>query len=224
MSRYEHVPYVWKFLAPLPAFWRLHQVGRSLLSPFMALIEQLPASPPGHPLTVLDLGCGHGVFLAMAKRKRPDIEVIGLDLSEDKIAGARQVFAASDYTVRELAVKDIAAFDKQAVDVITILDVLYLVPLEQWEGILRQCHDCLKPGGKLLLKEMDRSITWKFRLLYLEETLAVKILGLTLGSKFTFPSAQYVRSLMASVGFSVREVPMDRGYFVPHLLWIGSKE
>jgi 2-polyprenyl-3-methyl-5-hydroxy-6-metoxy-1,4-benzoquinol methylase len=217
------VRHVWRFLSPLPVFWRVHQVGRSLLIPFRSLVPYLPPHATGHVQVLLDLGCGHGVFLSLVKRERPDLELVGLDLSTEKIEGARRAFKASGWPVRDLMVLDIADFDDQSVDAITIIDVLYLVPVERWSDILQKCHECLRPGGKLLLKEMNRAIRWKFALMYLEETLAVKVLGFTLGSNFTFPTSAEVRLIMKQAGFSVEEVPLDRGYFTPHMLWIGTK-
>jgi hypothetical protein len=71
---------------------------------------------------------------------------------------------------------------------------------------------------------MDRSITWKFILLYCEETLAVRLLGLTLGNKvFSFPDKAAIRRRLEQIGFQVQEVALDRGHFVPHRLWIGNK-
>jgi cyclopropane fatty-acyl-phospholipid synthase-like methyltransferase len=224
VNKREITKAIWEFFAPLPLPWRLHQVVRGLVFPVGSLISYLPSPKlESDPLVLLDLGCGHGLFLALAKKMRPDIELVGLDLSEDKIAAARKSFDASELSIRELAVKDIADFSKQSVDVITIIDVLYLVPQEQWSGILRKCHTCLRPGGQLLLKEMDPSVRWKFALLYLEETLAVKALGLTLGRKFTFPSRDKVLAEMERAGFTVRGIPLHRWYYVPHYLWVGSK-
>jgi cyclopropane fatty-acyl-phospholipid synthase-like methyltransferase len=206
------------FLSALNPFWRLHQVIRTLLVPFQRVIEHLPERG-----TLLDLGCGHGLFLALAKKAKPNLELIGLDLSREKIAAAQKAFHASSNTVPQLAVMDIAEFPERSVDVITIIDVLYLVPLDQWNTILEKCFRCLKPGGKVLLKEMDRSVTWKFHVLYLEETLAVKVLGLTLGSQFTFPESQAIRLRLACAGFDVKEMAIHRGYFVPHHLWIAQR-
>jgi len=220
----EDLAYLWAFFACLPLLWRLHQSGRLLLMPFRRLFPYLPEKKAnGEPSVLLDLGCGHGVFLALAKHIRPDIEVVGLDLSSEKVAAARLAFSTAHCPVRELAVMDIADFPKQSVDVITILDVLYLVPLPQWDNILRKCYECLKPGGRLLLKEMDRSVRFKFATLCLEETLAVKILGLTLGKNFTFPPAQEISLRAERAGFRVQQVPIHRGYAVPHTLWVGSK-
>jgi 2-polyprenyl-3-methyl-5-hydroxy-6-metoxy-1,4-benzoquinol methylase len=215
---------VWRFLKPLPPLWRLHQTYRSLAFPFLDLLRYLPRREDGaHPIVILDLGCGHGVFLALVKMHRPDIQLIGLDLSAEKIGSARKAFLASGISVRELAVKDIANFSEQSVDVISIIDVMYLVPFERWREILQRCHQCLRPGGKLLLKEMNRSIRWKFVLLRLEETLAVRVLGLTLGRTFTFPTRAQVGDQLRQAGFAIEEVPLDGGYYVPHHLWIGTK-
>lgn len=224
MGRFDTIRFTWKFLAPLPASWRLHQAVRAMLIPFSSIIQHLPKRAGGTgPSVLLDLGCGHGCFLALARAARPDLELVGLDLSEQKIDGARKAFGASTYPVRELSVRDIADFPALSVDTITILDVLYLVPMERWDGILQRCHDCLRPGGTLLLKEMDRTITWKFAVLYVEETLAVRVLGLTRGGAFNFPPPAQVRLRLERAGFKVEQCPIDRGYFVPHLLWIARK-
>ena len=225
MFEYDDIGFVWGFFACLPVMWRMHQVGRLLLMPFRRLLVHLPEKKSsGEPVVLLDLGCGHGNFLALTKHVRPDLELIGLDLSPEKIVSARHAFETSHCPVRELAVCDIADFPKQSVDVITILDVLYLVPLENWDHILGKCYECLKPGGRLLLKEMNRKVYWKFAVLCLEETLAVKILHLTKGDKFTFPSPEEIHQRLERAGFSVREEPIHQGYTVPHFLWIGSKQ
>jgi 2-polyprenyl-3-methyl-5-hydroxy-6-metoxy-1,4-benzoquinol methylase len=219
MRKLDAVRQTWHFLSALDPFWRLHQVIRTLLVPFQSVADHLPERG-----TLLDLGCGNGLFLALAKKAKPDLDIVGLDLSEDKIAAARQAFHACTDRVPQLVVMDIKDFPEQSVDVISIIDVLYLVPFERWNSILEKCYRCVKPGGKVLIKEMDRSIAWKFLLLYLEETLAVKVLGLTLGSQFTFPKPEAIRLRLACAGFEVEEIPIDRGYFVPHHLWIGHRQ
>ncbi len=166
MRKLESIRQAWKFFSTLSFFWRLQQVGRCLLTPFHKLVDYLPAEG-----SLLDLGCGHGLFLALAKQEKPALQVIGLDLSEEKVAAARKAFSGSDYTIQQLDVQNIADLREQSIDVISIIDVLYLVPIDQWYDILKRCYNCLKSDGELLLKEMDRSISWKFALLYIEETI-----------------------------------------------------
>jgi len=225
MGKLEAARHVWQFMSPLGTFWRFHQVVRSLLMPFPKLLGYLPEqNSTSNPLKLLDLGCGHGLFLALAKRERPDLQLMGIDLSQEKIVAARKLFENANGLVEQLAVMDIADFPEQSADVITIVDVLYLVPLDRWNCILKRCFSCLKPGGRLLLKEMNRLIRWKFVLLYLEETLAVNVLGLTLGEDFTFPKPQEIRYRLEQAGFGVEEIPLHRGYFAPHQLWVGHKQ
>lgn len=218
MRRLKAVQQAWRFLSVLTVFWRCHQVGRTLLVPFHKLIDRLPEQG-----VLLDLGCGHGLFLALAGMDKPGLQLIGLDLSTEKIAAARKAFGVLNSRASQLAVADIANFPAQSVDIISIIDVLYLVPLDQWDHIVTKCYECLRPGGKLLLKEMDRSVTWKFALLYCEEMLAVRILGLTLGQQFTFPCPGEIRCLLERAGFEVQEVPLHRNYLVPHQLWVANK-
>jgi 2-polyprenyl-3-methyl-5-hydroxy-6-metoxy-1,4-benzoquinol methylase len=219
--------FVWRFLAPLPAFWRSHQVGRTLLAPVDAvLLHVLKEARAGQEFVMVDLGCGHGAFLALASsefasRTGYKPKLIGIDLAEDKIALARKAFETAGLDTGELAVKDIAEFSPGSANVITIQDVLYLVPIDRWDNILQKCREALKPGGALLLKEMNRTLRWKFGVLWLEETLAVKILGLTKGNNFTFPTPEEIRDRLLKAGFSdVDEVRLDRGYHVPHMLWV----
>ena len=225
MGRLSIALFVWHFLSPLPFVWRLHQVIRSLLSPFGKIIDRIPRTPAGEQRTLLDLGCGHGIFLALARRMRPGLNLIGIDLDPEKIRQAKQAFAKAKLSGHQLAVMSIADFPEGSADYIAILDVMYLVPLVLWAGILKTCYDSLKPGGLLLLKEMNTEKHGKLAILKAEETLAVKIFGLTMGeeSSFTFPPPEEIRSQLKSVGFDVEEVPLDRGYHVPHMLWIGHK-
>ncbi len=225
MGRLSIALFVWHFLSPLPVIWRIHQVIRSLLSPFGKIIARIPPTPAGERRTLLDLGCGHGIFLALAHRMRPGLSLIGIDLDPQKIRQAKATFANAGTRGHKLAVMSIADFPEGSVDYISILDVMYLVPLIMWAGILKKCYDSLKPGGWLLLKEMNTGKPGKLAILKAEETLAVNIFGLTMGEKntFTFPPPEEVRRQLKSAGFDVEQVPLDRGYHVPHMLWIGHK-
>jgi 2-polyprenyl-3-methyl-5-hydroxy-6-metoxy-1,4-benzoquinol methylase len=224
VNKIQSAGFVWRFLSPLPVIWRLHQVGRSFLSPLIAVLNHVPrTSQPDRAPVLVDLGCGHGIFLALAKHERPDLDLIGIDLSESKIASARKAFEAAGLDASRLAVKDIADFDPGSADAITILDVLYLVPIDQWDGILDKCYAALKPSGALLVKEMNRNKKFKFQVLCLEETLAVKVLHLTTGNNFTFPPPGEIRARLEKAGFTVEQIPLDRGYHVPHMLWIARK-
>jgi 2-polyprenyl-3-methyl-5-hydroxy-6-metoxy-1,4-benzoquinol methylase len=178
--------------------------------------------------TIIDLGCGHGIFLALiafalSEQNLPSPKLIGIDLADDKIALARRAFEKAELKA-DLEVRDIADFEPGAANAISILDVLYLVPLEAWDSIFQNCYTALKPNGVLILKEMNRDKEIKFQILCLEETLAVKVLRITKGNNFTFPRREEIRAKLESAGFKIEEeAALDQGYHVPHMLWMARK-
>ncbi len=219
MNKLSTIIWTWKLTFPIGTFWRIHQVIRSILLPYHCLLNYLPSEG-----NLLDLGCGHGVFLALAKINNRNLKISGIDLSQSKINAAKLVFTRANIRPLSIRMRDVMDLPREPADAISIIDVLYLVSLNDWNVILNKCYDCLKPGGKLILKEMDRSIKWKFYLLYLQEILAVKVLALTKRSKFVFPRIEDIRSCIKSAGFKkIEEVSLDRGYYIPHKMWIGYK-
>jgi cyclopropane fatty-acyl-phospholipid synthase-like methyltransferase len=209
---------VWSASAPLELRWRLHQLVRAASAPLERVTDYLPERG-----AVLDLGCGHGVFLVLCKTRRPGLELVGIDVSAGKIDMARRMLAAADIPC-ELQVMDLCELRGRQVDVITVLDVMYLVPLEHWDAVLAACYACLKPGGVLLFKEMDASLRWKLSLLQLQEALTVRVLGWTRGEEgFSFVAPEEVERRLVRAGFSVEAIPMHRGYLAPHQLWRATK-
>ena len=171
---------------------------------------------------VLDLGCGNGLFAAILKLGSPERRIIGLDLDEGKIAVARQAFRA--WSGDELAVGDVVAAAYPAADIVAIVDVLYLLPHPAQEAVLRKCHAALPPGGVLAVKEMDTRPRWKFVWNMIQETLAVKIIGFTLGGRFYFKSRAEMTRLLERIGFAVEPVGLDKGYWYPHILYLARKK
>ncbi len=201
--------------------------GRGLWTAFYTRVKfkicpLLPVEPhlPGGG-RFLDLGCGNGLFAAILKLGSPARRVAGFDLDEGKIELARQTFAG--WEGMDFWKGDVVASDYPAADVITIIDVLYLIPFEAQEAILRKCHAALPAGGLLAIKEMDDRPRWKARWNRMQETLAVKIIGFTLGSRFYFAGQREYVPLLERIGFEVQVVPLHKGYWYPHILYLARK-
>jgi tRNA (cmo5U34)-methyltransferase len=88
--------------------------------------------------TLLDLGCGSGRLLARLARGRPDVRIIGLDLSEPMLETGRRTLEAEGLADRvELRRGNITRFDAEVddqVDAISCNFALHHLPDEESAG------------------------------------------------------------------------------------------
>jgi SAM-dependent methyltransferase len=196
---------------------RLHMIVRWRVCPLQKIAELVP----DEGLTV-DLGCGHGLFAQLLARTQNSRNVIGIDLDEHKIALAQQLKLPN----LRFVTGDIADADLPQTVAITILDVFYLIPFHLQESLLAVCAKKLEAGGTIILKEMAERPRWKVFLNWLEETLAVRVLRITASTesaRFYFRSRAEWESLLRSLGFGVETIPLDKGYYHPHVAFIARK-
>jgi SAM-dependent methyltransferase len=191
--------------APLPV--RLHAVGRFLTCPFLRV---LPHLPPG--ARVLDLGAGHGTFaLLAAEAGAPSVVAVEPD--------ARKLLA----TYRQPRVRFVAGYSdavRGIFDAVTVFDVLYRIPLDSWDGLLRQAYERLAPGGVLLIKEIDPGHRLKAMWNRTQEK-AADLLGMTLGEAFSYETRERMRDRLARLGFERFEaVDLGAGYPHAHILYL----
>jgi SAM-dependent methyltransferase len=84
--------------------------------------------------TLIDLGCGSGRLLAGLARGRPDVRIIGLDLSEPMLDTGRQLLEREGIGNVELRRGDVTAFDAELVerpDVVSCNWTLHQLPSEE---------------------------------------------------------------------------------------------
>lgn len=215
--------------APLAS--RLHVGVRWRLMPFLRLLDQVAEDASG---VALDLGCGHGVWPLLLAEQRPGLKVLGLDPDQPRVDVAQAIADRRGLRARFIPGRiedlaepqlrhDIASELDAGVDLVSVIDVLYLIPREDGDAVFQSIVRRLRPGGRVFLKEMGDRPRWKRRWNEAQERLAVKLLGITLGSEISVRSEAECRSLLARAGLRVREVPLDAGYMHPHRLFIGEK-
>ena len=191
---------------------RLHTRLRAWSAPLATVVNALPLEG-----SLLDVGCGHGLISNEVALRSPIARVLGVDLSETKIASARaSVGARTNVEFRLSPLQDVP---ESGFDAVSLIDVLYLVPADSWTPFLRTCLEKLRPGGIFVLKEIGTEPWWKFERLKLQEFMSTRILRITKGDTMHFESGDQLRQRLRSVGFEdVALRPLDSGYASPHLL------
>jgi 2-polyprenyl-3-methyl-5-hydroxy-6-metoxy-1,4-benzoquinol methylase len=191
---------------------RLHVRGRHWLCP----MERIAAHVPPHG-RVLDVGCGHGLFANLLALAGPERDVLGMDPMASKIAVAAHV--ARGLPNARYAVGSAADVPGDGYDVITILDVLYLLPRPAKLALLQRCRELIAPDGLLLLKTNDKRPRWKYLWARFEEQVMTG-LGLTEGQGLHFLNTAQNRALLGMAGFDAQVVRLDNWLPYPHVLFV----
>ena len=91
---------------------------------------------------LLNLGCGTGRFLSDIKMRYPDLNITGIDGSEDMLAIARDNVPDGQFNQGDL---EELSLEGQKFDVILCLNVLH--HLKDQKVLLRKIRHALKPNG-----------------------------------------------------------------------------
>lgn len=188
-------------------------LARHFLAPLARVLAAMPSSG-----RVLDVGCGHGLFanaLALGSSAR---QVLGVDPSEAKIA----VALASSTGIPNVRYTrgTVQEIGEDGFDAISILDVLYLLPVEEKLAVLRACRERISPNGVLVLKTNDTRPAWKYKVARLQEQ-AMTGIGLTLGhGDLYFQSREQNANLLELAGFQPRLVDLNTWLPYPHVMFV----
>lgn len=111
-----------------------------------------------HSNAILDVGCGGGQIMAMFAKGFPDSKFVGVDLSEDQVrrANRRVQPLGSRVSAKPGSALALPFRDGR-------FDVVYsIASIKHWsdkQAGLQECGRVLKPGGRLLVVEVDRACT-----------------------------------------------------------------
>ncbi len=152
---------------PYEQYTRFHEVmaedsGQAILSSLESHI--LPLVPHlrerlAKGIRMLDAGCGRGRVLNRLAALFPASRFVGMDLSQDSIAYAREEASKTGNGNIEFRAVDLSTFDQtaepEAFDFITTFDAIHdqAKPLNVLKGI----HRALKPDGVYLMQDISGS-------------------------------------------------------------------
>jgi 2-polyprenyl-6-hydroxyphenyl methylase/3-demethylubiquinone-9 3-methyltransferase len=204
---------------PLPLAERLFVRGRLASAP----LAELAARARG--ATLLDVGCGHGVLIALLAVGHPHRHVVGIDPDARKIDWARRsVGRCANVELRACTIEMLAAERPGAFDTVLVADVLYLLEPAAWTPFLAAARRLLKPDGRLVLKEAEDDGSWRVKKALFQERVMVHLFRRTHSSgSVGFQPRQVLLDALAAADFAVEEaVALARGYSTPHVLFTAS--
>lgn len=198
--------------APLGA--RLHVRGRALLADLPAIEREVPRAG-----TIVDLGCGHGLFANFLVEASPDRHVIGIDPDARKIAVAKR----TERDGLRFERRDAITAALPPCHGVTIVDVLYLLPAAAQLRVLMATAAALRPGGRLVVSaQEERPGDPRFWVGYLQELVATG-LGLTKGGAgLHYATRDEMRARMEGCGLLVEVLPL-RGRLYTDAIYVGRK-
>jgi SAM-dependent methyltransferase len=135
---------------------------RPYICPFGALLAHVPSGS-----RVLDVGCGSGLFLALLNGAGQLREGVGFDSSSAAIAAAKRMSAREVDDPGRLHFQTLSVSAPWPVgqfDVVSMIDVMHHLPPRLWLEVLSRVHEHVRPGGRLLYKDMCRRPRWRAEL------------------------------------------------------------
>lgn len=185
---------------------------RSLICPFISLIETVK---PGEK--VGDVGCGSGQFLLLLSEFAQPSHLYGIEISAKLIENAHNLF--SSFPKEKYAFEQYDGVNFPAalgeMDVLFLIDVLHHVPKKNQEAFLKDLAKIMKPGARLVLKDINASSP----LVYCNK-LHDAIFAGEIGNEMSIEKA---KNLLMANGLNIIEQSKRTMYVYPHYTLIAQK-
>ncbi|HLI90207.1 MAG TPA: methyltransferase domain-containing protein [Ktedonobacteraceae bacterium] len=111
---------------------------------------------------VLDLGCGCGGWVMDVAHTYPEMEVTGVDISEQMIAYARahtQVRGLTNAHFRVMDILDPLDFPDNSFDLVNSRIIFGFMSPATWPFVIQESKRVLRPGGTYRMTELETPIT-----------------------------------------------------------------
>jgi ubiquinone/menaquinone biosynthesis C-methylase UbiE len=168
--------------------------------------------------TVLDVGCGFGLFSLCFAGSNRDIHVHGLDLNPRRIAMARQAAAKLGIGNVSFAVADACDVEwPDSLGGIYMLDLIHHMPAEAVRPLLSRLTSRLSAGGRLIVKDVDVTPAYKRAFTWLLDK------GMSPRTAVRYWPQREMISLLKSLGLTVYKHAMVDYLPYPHMIYVGHK-
>jgi 2-polyprenyl-3-methyl-5-hydroxy-6-metoxy-1,4-benzoquinol methylase len=181
---------------------------RPFICPFDDLLNELRAEGP---VRVFDVGCGSGQFALLVAQFSLAVRITGIEIDERLISNARQLFASHQYRAETSFRKydgDQLPDDINEHDIVFLIDVLHHVPKRLQKIFLAQLYARMRPGAKLIIKDIDGNSPF-----VLFNKMHDLIFAREIGNEWP---ATNLAETCKTIGFTVDSLTRKRLYVYPH--------
>jgi ubiquinone/menaquinone biosynthesis C-methylase UbiE len=105
---------------------------------------------------VLEVGCGPGALASAAARARPNVNVIGIDISEERFA---KTPCRANLTFQQANAHTLP-FSSDSFDL--VYSRFLLEYLADKPAVVEEMRRVCRPGGRLLIQDLDGQLLWHF--------------------------------------------------------------
>lgn len=197
-------------------FVRLFVNMRGILSPLEEIERLVPKQG-----NILDVGCGHGLFTNYMAYQSSGRRIVAVDRSLPKILVAKSTekfVPNARYFYGDINIISAAA----KYDVITIIDVLYLIPAPQQEIIFRKCFQLLKDDGMLIIKTQDTKPFIKYMWTQIEENIMTAF-GLTHGDGLHYLPVEIISGMLHKAHYTIDKFVLPSKIFYSNIALVCKK-
>lgn len=167
---------------------------------------------------VYDIGCGSGQFCALVANFTNVNDISGIEIDKSLIANAKKINAKFAKKKKvSFAIFDGVTIpdDIKKYDLIFMIDVYHHIPTKTRDAFMAQLYKKMKPGAKLMLKDIDGASPFVAC-----NKIHDMIFAQELSHEISFNKAN---NLLESIGFRILEGRKKRIFVYPHYFILAQK-
>jgi SAM-dependent methyltransferase len=209
LSRLDDYDEILRLYPSVPRSIKLYFALRFLVCPFRRVESVVPRSG-----IIVDIGCGYGLFANLLAVRSGERHVIGCDPDASRIKMACSSVGRRSNISFSVS-KEVAALPR--CDVVTLVDVLHHIASDARLRLLEEIFRQLKPGGNLVVKDIDKTPRAKYLWNYLHDFV------MTRGARCHYLGSLEMCRLLEQMGFLVVAEPLKTRDPYSHILYRCTK-
>ena len=144
----SRIPRAYSFVSAIYSRLRFRIIPRQMLE---SIEQHLPETG-----TVVDVGCGFGLFTLYLAMRRPQCHFVGVELSEKRVTQARMAAAKLQVRNASFICAESASGDfPDRFHAAYCIDLLHHMPPQAADQLLERLYQGLEPGGTIVIKDIN---------------------------------------------------------------------